>query len=103
MHLAGASVRIDCLGIGNKQRDVVVEHNAVAAENFPCPAYGLAHSIGADRFRQCRMFVTVDALVLRLRQSDDQSKRGGEVTQHPHQQILDELKSSNGLSELLPG
>jgi predicted RNA-binding Zn-ribbon protein involved in translation (DUF1610 family) len=59
---------------------------AVAAENFTCPAYGLVHSI--DRFRQCRMLVTVDAFILRLRQSDDQSERGGEVAHHPHQQIV---------------
>ena len=91
------------VGIGNKPRNIVVEHNAVAAENFTCPAYGLAHSIGADRLRQCRMFIPVDAFILRLRQSDDQSERAGEVAQHPHQKILDELESSNGPSELLPG
>jgi hypothetical protein len=46
------------------------------------------------------MLVTVDAFILCLRRSDDQSERGGAVAQYPRQQILDELESRNGLSEL---
>src|SRR5271166_7074650 len=43
LHFAGALIGVDALGVGDKTADVVVEHNAVAAQQFPRPVHGLAH------------------------------------------------------------
>src|ERR1700728_115170 len=43
LHLAGALIGIDALGVGDKSADVVVENNAVAAQQLPRPVHGLAH------------------------------------------------------------
>src|SRR6201998_921099 len=43
LHLAGALVGVEGLRVGDKAADVVIQHNAVAAEQLPCPVHGLAH------------------------------------------------------------
>src|SRR5690349_14682224 len=52
LHLAGALIGVESLGVGDEPADVVVEHNAVAAEQLPRPMHGLAHPRAAVGLRQ---------------------------------------------------
>src|SRR5262245_42699107 len=60
LHLPGALIGVERLGVGDEAADVVVEHNAVAAEQLPRPVHGLAHPHSAIGLRQCGLFVPVD-------------------------------------------
>src|ERR1700694_1771122 len=63
VHFPGALVGVDGLGVGDKPADVVVEDDAVAAEQFACVTDGLAHPYRAERFGQRRMPILGKSLV----------------------------------------
>src|ERR1700730_15446208 len=64
LHLAGALIGVEGLGVGDKPADVVIQHNAVAAQQLPCPVHGLAHPHRAVGLRQRGLLVAVHAFVL---------------------------------------
>src|SRR5258708_17937806 len=68
LHLVGAFVRIQRLGIGEEARDVVVGNDAVAAQELAAPADGLACSRRAERLRERRVMVSELAFVGQLRE-----------------------------------
>src|ERR1700743_2118273 len=41
LHLAGALIGVEGLGVGDKAADVVIQHNAVAAQQIPGPGHSL--------------------------------------------------------------
>src|ERR1700677_2595453 len=57
LHLIGAFVGVQCLGIGEEAREVVVGDNAVAAQDLAAPCDRLARFRRAERLRQRRMMV----------------------------------------------
>src|SRR5258708_4389496 len=66
LHLAGALIGVESLGVGDKAADVVVENNAVAAQQLPCPVNGLAHPRRAIGLRQRGLLVAIHPVVLQL-------------------------------------
>src|SRR4029077_20635684 len=69
LHLAGALIGVESLGSGDKTADVVVEDNAVAAQQLPCPVNGLAHPRRAIGLRQRGLLVAIHPVVLQLGQA----------------------------------
>src|SRR5229473_6372359 len=57
LHLVGALVGVERLGIGEKARGVVVGDDAVAAEQLAPPGDRLAHPGGAERLGERRVLV----------------------------------------------
>ena len=52
VHLARAFIRIDGFGVGDETTDMVLQQDAVAVEQFPRIADGLAPPQGDDRLSQ---------------------------------------------------
>ena len=94
--LAGALVGVDRFRVGDEPADLVFQQDAVAAEQFAGVADGLPHPDRAERLRQRRVMILGPALVLQLGQPDAQAGRGGDVGQHPDQQVLDKLEACPG-------
>src|SRR6266567_5780135 len=57
LHLVGALVGVEGLGIGKKARGVVVGDDAVAAKQLASPSDRLAHPARAERLRERCMLV----------------------------------------------
>src|ERR1700739_771678 len=68
LHLAGALVGVESLRVGDKAADVVIQHNAVAAQQLPCPMNRLAHPHRAIGLRQRGLLVAIHPFVLQLGQ-----------------------------------
>ena len=102
VHLARALVGVDRLGVGHEAPDMVLEQDAVAAEQLARIADGLAAFDRAERLRQRRMLVLHQSLVLQLRQPQHHRLGRGDVAEHAHQQILDELEAADRPAELYP-
>src|SRR6478672_6045852 len=60
LHLAGALIGVEGLGVGDEAPDVVIEHNPVAAEQLPRPVHGLAHPRAAVSLRQRGLLIAID-------------------------------------------
>src|SRR5271168_1432436 len=90
--LARALVGVQRFGIGDEAPDVVVEDDAVSAEQLARPTHDLAHANGAVDLCECRLFVEKDALVLKLREADHHPEARRRVPEHLHQEILNELE-----------
>src|SRR4029450_8417454 len=74
VHLPGALVGVDRLGVGHEAAHVVLEQDAVAAEQLPGPADRLAHAHGAERLGQRGVFVAGQPGRLQLRQPGAQAR-----------------------------
>ena len=79
----------------------MLQQDAVAAEQLAGVADGFPHPHRAEGLGQRRMLVGGPALGLQLGQPGAQAGRGGDVREHPHQQILDELEAADRPPELL--
>src|SRR5260370_14564389 len=66
LHLVGALVGVEGLGIGEKARGVVVGDDAVAAEQFAPPGDRLAHPARAECLRDRCMLVSQLAVVVQF-------------------------------------
>src|SRR5215218_2492970 len=74
VHLSGALVGVDGLGVGDVPADVVLEQDAVAAHQLAGPADGLPHPHGAERLGQRRLLVGHPPFVLQLREPRAQGR-----------------------------
>src|SRR5262245_24756595 len=66
VHFAFAFIRIDSFGVGHVATHMVLEQDSVAAEQFSRIADGLATFDRGECFRQRRMLVFHQSLVLQL-------------------------------------
>src|SRR5262245_16519945 len=97
--LARALVGVDRLGVGDEPADLLLQQDAVPAEQLAGVADALPHPHRAEGLGQRRMLVGGHAVGLQLGQPGAQAGRGGDVREHPHQQVLDELEASDRLAE----
>src|ERR1700686_4074239 len=67
LHLIGAFVGVQRLGIGEEAREIVVGDDAVAAQDLAAPRDRLARFRRAKRLRQRRMMVVKLAFIIKLR------------------------------------
>src|SRR6516165_2545611 len=100
VHFAGALIRINGFGVGDKAANMIVQENAVAAEQFARMADRLAALDGAICFSQRCLLVGHDTLALQLPQSQHQALSRRHVAEHANQKILDQLKCRDWLAEL---
>src|SRR5215471_18162493 len=100
VHLARAFIGIDSFSIGDEAPNVILEQDAVAAEQFARPAYGLAAPDAAERFRQPRNLVGHAPFILQLRHAQAHRLRLDDVAEHTYQQVLYELEARYRLAEL---
>src|SRR3954447_1482812 len=64
LHLVGALVGVEGLGIGEKARDVVVGDNAVTAQQLAAPCNGLARLGRAVRLGERRVMVAELSVII---------------------------------------
>src|SRR6267378_1552451 len=83
VHLPCALIGVDCFGIGHEASDVVLEQDAVAAEQLARIANGFAAFDRAERLRERRMLITHHAFVLKLRDTQHHRLGRGDVADHP--------------------
>src|SRR5262245_38041931 len=102
VHFARAFIGIDSFGVSNEATDMVLEQDAVAAEQFARIADSLAAFHRGEGFRQRRMLVFHQSLVLQLAQPQHHRLAGGDVAEHAHEQVLDKLETADRLAELNP-
>src|SRR5262249_12421528 len=102
VHFARAFIGIDSFGVSNEATDMVLEQDAVAAEQLARIADSLAAFHRGEGFRQRRMLVFHQSLVLQLAQPQHHRLAGGDVAEHAHEQVLDELETADRLAELNP-
>src|ERR1700692_4965577 len=102
VHFPCALVEIDRFRTGHEASDVLLEQDAVAAEQLARIADGFSAFDRAERLRERRMLIAHHAFVLKLRKTQHHRLRRCDVTEHPHQQILDELESADRPAELRP-
>src|SRR5258708_38295984 len=81
LHLVGALVGGEGLGIGEKARGVVVCDDAAAAKQLAPPGDRLAHPARAECLRQRRVLGSQFAVVVQLRQPRHQALAGRDVAQ----------------------
>src|SRR6266478_2453281 len=101
VHLSRTLIRVDCFRIGNEPTDVVLEQDAVPAQQFAGVADRLAALDRTERLCERGVLVLHRPLVLQLRQAQHHRLRGGDIAKHPYQQVLDKLESSDRLAELV--
>src|ERR1700726_1305423 len=70
VHLPCALIGIDRFGIGHEASDVVLEQDAVAAEQLARIADGFSAFDRAERFRERRMLIAHHTFVLKLRKTE---------------------------------
>src|SRR3954470_20883236 len=73
LHLVGALVGVERLGVGEEASGLVVGDDAVAAEHLARPCDGLAALRGAERLGERRMSVRQFALGIELGLAHDQA------------------------------
>src|SRR5216683_6325962 len=100
LHLVGALVGVEGLGIGKEAGSVVVGDDAVAAEQLAPPGDRLAHPARAECLRERCVLVSQLAVVVQLRQPRHQALAGGDVAEHLGQQVLNQLERRDRLAEL---
>src|SRR5882762_9992890 len=76
LHLIGAFVGVERLGVREEAGDVVVGDDAVAAQQLAAPRDGLARSSRAERLGERRVMVAELAFIGHLRQPDHQALTG---------------------------
>src|SRR5271167_2139484 len=84
--LSRALVGVQRLGVGDEAPDVVVEDDAVTAEQLARPSDGFSHADGAIDLRKRRLLIKKDALVLLLSESDHHPEARGRVAEHLDEQ-----------------
>src|SRR3954454_5045796 len=89
LHLARALVGVQRLGVGEEPDDVVVEHDAVAAEQLARPGDGLPAAGGHVALGQRGLVVAQLVGLLQLGDPYGHAEAGGDVAEHPGQQVLD--------------
>src|ERR1700688_1237566 len=100
LHLVGALVGVERLGVGKKASGLVVGDDAVAAEHLARPCDGLAALRRAERLGERRMSVRQFALGMQLGLAHDQALRRRDVGNHPGEEVLHQLERPDRLAEL---
>src|SRR5437870_2946547 len=100
LHLERALVGVERLGIREEPRHVVVEEDAVAAEQLPRPRDDLARADGGECLRERRVLVRHLPLLVELRHAKHHALAGGDVREHLREKVLDELEGADRLPEL---
>src|SRR5258708_3432569 len=100
VHLSCAFVGVEGLRVRDEAADMMVQEDAIGAEQLTRPADSFTHPDRAHTFRKRSMFVPHETLILQLREPEAQRLRRADVAQHPEQQILHKLKSCNRAAEL---
>src|SRR6266702_8901189 len=101
LHLERALVGVERLRVGEEARDLVVEGDAIAAEQLAAPRHGLAHPHRAERLRERRLMVLHLAFGLELRQAGHQALARSDVADHLREEALDQLERADRSPELL--
>src|ERR1017187_1843663 len=99
--LPGALVGVDRLGVGDEPAHLVLQQDAVAAEQLAGITNRLAHPHRAERLGQRRVVVFRGAFLLELGEPGAQACGRGHVGEHADQQVLHELEAGDGPAELL--
>src|SRR6202051_332122 len=102
VHFPCALVEIDRFRTGHEASDVLLEQDAVAAEQLARIADGFAAFDRAERLRKRRMLIAHHAFVLKLSETQHHRLGRGDVAKHAHEQILDKLESADRPPELRP-
>src|SRR5262245_60875047 len=100
LHLIGAFVGIERLGVREEARNVVIDEDAVAAEQLSRPGNRLAHLGRGERLGNRRLLVGKLALVRELCCARHHALACNGVAQHLGKKVLNELERADRLSEL---
>src|SRR5499427_2847594 len=100
LHLIRAFVGIERLGICEEARNVVIDEDAVAAEQLSRPGNRLAHLGRGERLGKRRLLVGKLALVRELCCASHHALPRNGVAQHFGKKVLNELERADRLSEL---
>ena len=101
VHFAGALVGVNGLGIGHETAHVVLQQDAVAAQQFAGTADRLAHPHRAERLGQRGVVILGQAGLLHLRQPHAQAGRRVMLPSILHQQVLHQLETADRTAKLL--
>src|SRR5215470_9727713 len=100
LHLIGAFVGIERLGVREEARNVVIDEDAVAAEQLSRPGNRLTHLGRGERLGNRRLLVGKLALVSELCCASHHALTRNGVTKHLGKKVLNELERADRLSEL---
>src|SRR5215468_5550225 len=100
LHLVRALVGIECFGISEETRDVVVGENAVAAKQLSRPGDRLTRLGRRERLRKRRLLVRKLAFVRELCCPNHHALAGSDVAEHLCKEVLNDLERADWLSEL---
>src|SRR5215471_1832734 len=100
LHLIRAFVGIDRLGIREVARNVVVEEDAVAAQQLSRPGDRLTRLGRRERLRKRRLLFRKLAFVRELCRANHHALAGSDVAEHLRKEVLNELERADRLSEL---
>src|SRR5262245_13674057 len=82
LHLIRAFVGVECLGIREEPRNVVVDQDAVAAQQLSRPGEGLTRLGRRERLRKRRLLVRKLAFVRKLCCASHHALAGSDVAEH---------------------
>src|SRR5262249_26045488 len=100
LHLIRAFLGGEPLGIPKEARNVVVDENAVAAEQLSRPRDRLTRLGRRERLRKRRLLFGKLALVRELCRANHHALAGRDIAEHPCKLVLNELERADRLSEL---
>src|SRR5262245_2196396 len=100
LHLICTFVGVERLGIREEARHVIIDEDAVAAEQLSRPGNRLARLGRRERLRERRLLFRKLALVRELCRANHHALAGRDVAEHFRKQILYELERADRLSEL---
>src|SRR5262249_40450461 len=100
LHLIGAFVGVERLGIGEEARHVIIDEDAVAAEQLSRPGNRLARLGRRERLRKRRLLFVKLPLVRELCRANHHALARPDVADHLRKLVLNELERADRLSEL---
>ena len=92
----GAFVGVDGFDVGVVPGDVVIEQDAVAAQDVPGHGADFAGRVAGVQFGQRGVFDRDPSLCLQLRHSGAHQLHAGNVAEHVRELVLDQLDRASG-------
>jgi len=100
LHLIRALVGVERLGVSEEARDVIIDEDAVAAQQLSRPGDRLTRLGRRERLRKRRLLFRKLAFVCELGRANHHALAGSDVAEHLRKEVLNELERADRLSEL---